>query len=179
MIVSGQRGLRERHGPLSPALSPSEGERETRRGGRSVNGPLSPTLSPWEGERGNRRGIGGRGGNGPLSLALSPFQGEREEHCRRLAVGGAGDDQAVEVFQGLAIIQKPKGEPIEQLGMRRQSTHVAKIVRRLHDPAPEMIMPNTVYNGTACEQVRGICNPAGQRSAAETFIAGIRNPELR
>ena len=39
------------NGPLSPALSPSEGERGNQRQSFGEGRPLSPALSPWDGER--------------------------------------------------------------------------------------------------------------------------------
>ena len=61
------------------------------------------------------------------------------------AVGVAGEDQAVRVF----LIDQPsfdelRGEPVEQLGMRRRLAHDAEVVRRAHQAFAEVVVPDAI-----------------------------------
>ena len=80
--------------PLTPALSPSEGEREERAAAirlPSVNSRPTAPPSPLVG-RGERGGVRGVCLGSPLTPALSPAEGEREN--RRQQDGMRASDNA-------------------------------------------------------------------------------------
>jgi molecular chaperone DnaK len=75
--------IRQEGGPLTPALSPSEGERQRL-------APPCSSLSPSDGERVGVRGEGSHAETaGPLTPALSPSEGEREKDGAASERGGA------------------------------------------------------------------------------------------
>ena len=96
-----------------------------------------------------------------------------------LAIGGAGDDEAMQMFQGAGAVAQFGREPVEQFRMRRCAAHAPEITRGVADAATEMIMPHPVSDAAPGERVLVIGDPIRERSTALGFIAGVRFGESR
>src|ERR1051326_9503663 len=57
--------------------------------------------------------------------------------------------------------------------MRWERAHVAEVIRGFDEAASEMIMPDAVHNGAACEHVLGIGDPFRQGGAPRSFLGRI------
>ena len=62
------------------------------------------------------------------------------------------------------------GEPVEQFRVRRLCAHAAEVVWGCDDPGAEMVLPNTVDDGTPRERVIFFRQPMGEGDAAVTFL---------
>src|SRR5438876_133934 len=61
-----------------------------------------------------------------------------------LAVGGAGDDQPMDVLERPAASHKFACKPVEQLGVRRRTGTQTEVARRLNEAPAEVVHPETV-----------------------------------
>ncbi len=96
-----------------------------------------------------------------------------------LPVGGAGHDEAMEMLQRAAAFAQLAGQPVEQLGMRRRAAHAAEVVRRIAQPAAEMVMPDAVRDAPPGQRIPVVRDPVGERGAALGFVLGMRQLEAR
>src|SRR6185436_6798032 len=86
--------------------------------------------------------------------------------ARRLAVGGAGDDETVEFLERPAVADEFAGQPVEQRGVSRARASEAEVVRRGDKALSEVALPDAVHEHADGEGVRGGGNPVGEREAA-------------
>src|SRR5579871_1749667 len=63
--------------------------------------------------------------------------------------------------------------------MSRHRAHVAEVVGRIDNAAPEMVMPDAVHNTSPSQDVVRIGEPASQSGAAAAFVVWIRELESR
>ena len=94
----------------------------------------------------------------------------------RLPKSLAGHDQPIQLLDAPAVIDEPHGQPVEQFGMRRPRAHLAKIVRRGHQPAAKMLLPDAVDDHPGGERIRGRSDPLRQRQPAAIGPGGNRVP---
>ena len=59
--------------------------------------------------------------------------------------------------------------------MRGRAAHFAKVVRRVAQSAPEVIVPDAVHDAAPEQRVAVIREPAGERGAAGGFLVQIRD----
>ena len=80
----------------------------------------------------------------------------------------------MDVLQAPAVFDKLDRQPIEQLRMRRPLALHAKIVRRGHDPAAEVMLPESVDDHASGQRMIGPREPIGElRSAAGRRLAAM------
>ena len=70
--------------------------------------------------------------------------------------------QAVHRLHRPALFHKTRREKIQQLGMRRHLPACAEIIRRRHEPASEMLLPDSVRHHTGGEGICRIDDPLRQ-----------------
>ena len=104
--------------------------------------------------------------------------------CGGLPVGGAGDDQPVQLLERagvheFAAVAELGGEPVEQLRVRRQRAHPAEVVRRLDDPPAEVVVPDAVDDRPPRQRVPLVDDPLRQRGAALRLVMAFRQVEPR
>jgi len=97
---------------------------------------------------------------------------------RGLAVGGAGDDQAVKLFEGAAVALQFECEPIEEFGVSGNASHATEVVGGIDDADPEMELPETIGDGTPNDGIAMIAKPASESRAATGIIAGLFDLDL-
>ena len=85
---------------------------------------------------------------------------------RRLAIRRRQHHQSLNRFDMPTIGHELRGQPIQQLRMRRVSPHRAKIVRRRHNALAEMILPQPIDNHPRRQRVIVTRQPFGQRRSA-------------
>src|SRR5207247_610850 len=83
----------------------------------------------------------------------------------RLAVGAAGDNQAVHLFGRPALANKLAGKPIEQLGMRGWRALRAEVFFGLDEAAAKIAHPEAVYLDARREGVFEVDKPASEVEA--------------
>ena len=52
----------------------------------------------------------------------------------------------MDVLERPVVRDQLASQPVEQLGMRRVLPHVAEVVGRRHDPASEIVLPDSVHD---------------------------------
>ena len=97
--------------------------------------------------------------------------------ARRLAIDGAADDQPMQCLERLAVVAQLDGQPVEQLGMRRQGAVAAEVVGRVDDPAAEVIVPDAIDDRPPGEHVLRAGEPVGQGGPAASLVVGIGQVE--
>ena len=90
-----------------------------------------------------------------------------------LTVHRTGDDQPVHLLERSPILEEPRGQPVEQLGMAGGRSHAAEVVRRIHDPAAKMVVPEPVHDRAVRERVARVAQPFRQRGTAGTLVSRI------
>ena len=99
----------------------------------------------------------------------------------RLAVGVAGDDEAVHFFERPAAADELGGEPVEQLGMRGEGALRAEIFLGFDEAAAEIVHPDAVHLDARRERVFGMDEPAGEVEAGARVLVrfgGVRADNL-
>ena len=113
-----------------------------------------------------------------FAAILAPEQGVARVELFRLvvegagllAVGGAGEDEAVELFEGAAeVVAEGGGEPVEEFGVGGEVAHVAEVVRGIDEAAAEVVVPDAVDDAAPGEGVLGVGDPVGEGGAAGAF----------
>ena len=74
-------------------------------------------------------------------------------------------------FDAPAIFNEIDCEPVEQLRMRRRTPRVSEVTERFHDPASEVMMPDTIDEDPRRERMVGLSQPAGERQPASARLA--------
>ena len=98
---------------------------------------------------------------------------------RGLPVGGGHHDQLVHALERPFARDQFRGEPIEQLRMRRRATLEAEVVRRAHDALPEVMQPQAVDHYTRGERMIGAGDPLRKLQSAPGGLAvGRRRREF-
>jgi len=93
-----------------------------------------------------------------------------------LPIRRACDDEPVQCFQGaVRLVAEPHGQPVKQFGMRGCAAHFAKVVGRVAQSAPEVIVPHAVHDAAPEQRVAVIREPACERGAACGFLVQIRD----
>src|SRR5262249_42412643 len=84
----------------------------------------------------------------PQILVLGIHLGIRGIPLRRLLINSASKNEAMKLLKGTAILKKPTGQPVQQLRVTRRTAHAPKIVGRVYQASPEVIVPDPIYDGT-------------------------------
>ena len=92
----------------------------------------------------------------PITRIL--FTRARWRQARKL-IRGAAQHQPVHRLHRPSRLDKPAGQPIEQLRMQRPLAHAPEVVRRRHQPFAEMMLPDPVHHHARHQRIR----PARQR----------------
>ena len=90
-----------------------------------------------------------------------------------MAEGGAGEDEALDVFHRPTAANEFGGEPVEQFGMGGSEAHEAKVRRGGDDAGAEGVMPETVHHHACRQRIAFVRKPLGKGRAA-CFFRGIR-----
>ena len=89
------------------------------------------------------------------------------------AIRAARDDEPVHGFHAPAVRHEFRGEPIEQLRMRRRAPVAAKIRRRGDEAAAEVAQPNVVHRHARGERVSAIWPPSARTRAGDRAASRI------
>ena len=81
---------------------------------------------------------------------------------RGLLPDGRRQDEFVKVFDAPSLLDKGDRQPVQQFWMRWWLTQMPEIVRRRHDSAPKMLLPDAIDDDTSRQRVVGTANPLGQ-----------------
>src|SRR6266849_4545384 len=79
----------------------------------------------------------------------------------------------------LRFVAEPDSQPINQLRLRRGSTHPAKIARRIAEAAAEMVVPDTVYHTAPSQNILRMCQPVRQCRTALGLVLRILQGKTR
>mgnify|MGYP000541241303 CR=1 FL=1 len=74
------------------------------------------------------------------------------------------------MLQAPAAFGELHGQPVEQLGVRREVALVAEVVLRLHDPAAEVLLPDAVHEYPGGERVRGVIGVDGGSTSSKAVL---------
>ena len=107
-------------------------------------------------------------GKGGVARARGIFFGEEFAVRVRGAatVDVARHDDAVEFFEGPALLDKRGGEPVEELGVRGFLAGAAEIIWVAGERLTEMPEPDAIHDGAGGERIFGGRDPLGKRGAA-------------
>src|SRR5436190_4182662 len=81
----------------------------------------------------------------------------------------------MERFQRSTRVAKFRGEPVEKFRMCRLAPHPSKIIERIYQSAPELMMPDAIYDAAPREGILLIHQPIRQRLPPCAFIAAIKS----
>jgi len=81
---------------------------------------------------------------------------------RRLAIRGRRDDQPVHRLHAPSPRDHLRGEPVEELRMRRRTAIEAEVARRLDQSRPEVRLPEPIDDDAGEQWVARVGDPAGQ-----------------
>ncbi len=87
-------------------------------------------------------------------------------------VGGGGDDEGVELFNGGAMLGEPVGEVVEEFGMGGECAGAAEVVRVSREAFAEVPGPDAVDNDASGEGVFWVDDPVGEGEAAVALGGG-------
>src|SRR5262245_62019643 len=73
----------------------------------------------------------------------------------RLPIGLGIQHQAMHRLDAPPRLDEARCQPVKQLGMRGTLSNLAEVVQRSHKTAPEMMMPETIYQDAGHER-RGV-----------------------
>src|SRR5207302_671998 len=110
----------------------------------------------------HRLGVEARALHPPEILVVRIYRGRRLIVARRLAIDSAGYHQALQALQRAAIFEKRRGQPVEQLRMRRQRAHPAEVARRSDQTPAEVLLPDAIDDRPPGEDILRIAQPACQ-----------------
>ena len=89
---------------------------------------------------------------GPRRALLRRNLGSGSSPPRRhggLSVRRARYDEPMKLFQRtMPLVAEPHGQPVQQLGMRWNTAHLAEVIWRVHQAPAEMMVPDTIHRGT-------------------------------
>ena len=68
----------------------------------------------------------------------------------------------MQFLQRPAVVDEPRCEPIEKLGMSRQLANLAEVTGSAHKAFAKVMLPNAVDDHPGCQRVVRIGDPAGQ-----------------
>ena len=97
---------------------------------------------------------------------------------RSLTIRGTGDDQTMQILERLTILQEVARQPVEQFRMAGLLAHAAEVVRRIHNRATEVILPDSIHDRTPGQRMIVLSDPLCQRRAASRFGMIGRQREL-
>ena len=89
-----------------------------------------------------------------------------------LLVGGAEDDEAVELFDGPAVLHEAGGKVVDQRGVAGRGGLVAEVVGRGDKAFAEVLLPDAVDEDAGGEGVGGAGDVAGEFEAAAALSIG-------
>ena len=75
----------------------------------------------------------------------------------------------MQLLERLAAVAEFEREPVEQFGMGGQRAHAAEIIRRFHQAAAEVILPDAIHDAAPGERIVGVREPLSERDAARAL----------
>src|SRR5262249_37529336 len=85
----------------------------------------------------------------------------------------------MQLLNGLAILQKLRCQPVQQVRMSGPRTVPAKVIGRIDNSPAEMMMPDPIDDRSPREGVAVVGNPFGQLGSSPAFIFRIERSEIR
>ena len=79
---------------------------------------------------------------------------------RTLAVRCRSHNQFVQRFQAPTLVHEFSSQPIQQVGVRRRGSRLAKVSGRCHQAFAKVILPDTVHHNTRRQRMVGLDQPA-------------------
>src|SRR4051812_6960533 len=83
----------------------------------------------------------------------------------------------MQFLQRTTAVAKLHGQPVEQLRMRRRLPHAAKVIWRIRQPAPKVILPDAIRDDAPGEGIAIVSDPLRERDPAGTLRLARRDLE--
>ena len=90
-----------------------------------------------------------------------------------------GDDEAVQLFQGVAICTKPMGKPVEELRMARRASALSEVAGGGHDSGSKVVVPDAVDDDAGEEVIVWMCDPLREFLSAFRIVGAGIEREVR
>ena len=96
---------------------------------------------------------------------------------RHLTIGGTGENQSMQLLEGLTSVPEFHRQPVQQVRMAWVGAHAAKIIGRGTDSHPEMVLPKAIDDGSPGKWVIRPKNPGCQGHSPVTLRMPIGQDE--